>query len=204
MGDVTVVVATFGTDDWAELAQHRAIPSAERQAPTIHVHGETLAESRNRGLADVETEWVVHLDADDELTPGYIDRLAAGTADVRAPAVQYVKAGRARLPTVPRVWAHDHDCQATCLEHGNYIVIGAMARAQLLRDIGGWRGFDWSEDWDLWLRCHLAGASIETIPQAVYRAHVNPRSRNRGPDQAFKLAVHEAIYAANFPDRVAA
>lgn len=204
MSIATVVVATFGDDRWAELAQERAIPSAEGQAACIHVHGDTLAESRNAGLARVTTRHVVFLDADDELTPGYVEALAAGNADLRAPAVQYVRGGRSHPPYVPRVWGHEHDCNADCLEHGNYIVIGAMARTQLLRDVGGWRDFAWSEDWDLWLRCHLAGAEIETIPAAVYRAHVRPDSRNRAPDAAFKRAAHDAIYAANFPDRVAA
>lgn len=204
MGGVTVVVATFGSDEWAELAQERAIPSAERQAPTIHVHGDTLAESRNRGLARVKTPFVIHLDADDELTEGYVETLLTGQADIRAPSVQYVKGGRPRQPYVPNVWGHHHDCTADCLEHGNYIVIGAMARAQLLRDVGGWRDFDWSEDWDLWLRCHLAGGSFETIPAAVYRAHVRDDSRNRAPNQQAKLAAHQAIYAANYPERVAA
>ena len=84
-----------------------------------------------------------------------------------------------------------------CLTAGNWLVVGAVARTQLLRDVGGWRDFDWSEDWDLWLRCHLHGASISAAPDAVYRAHVRPDSRNRGASKQTRQQAHRAIAAAN-------
>jgi glycosyltransferase involved in cell wall biosynthesis len=194
----TVCVATYGDPSWVELAQ-RAIASAEPQAPVVHVHGDTLAGARNAALDLAETEWVVFLDADDELEPGYITTLAAGTADLRAPAVRYVRGRREREPYVPCVAAHRHDCEAACLTEGNYLVVGTYARAQLLRDVGGWGDEALYEDWSLWLRCHLAGATIETIPAAVYRAHVRLDSRNRAPSQAERDHWHRTIHAACIP-----
>lgn len=196
--DVTVVVATFGSDCWRWLAAERAIPSAVALGvPVVAVHGHDLHTARNEGLDQVRTEWVCHLDADDELELGYFEAMAAGSADLRAPSVRYVQGRRARVPYVPMVAGHRHHCTAGCLVEGNWLVVGAVARAQLLRDVGGWRPFEWSEDWDVWLRCHLAGASIEAVPAAVYRAHVRDDSRNRAPDRAAKLAAHEAIARAN-------
>lgn len=197
--DVTVTVATFGTNEWAELAWHRAVPSAVAQGvPVVHVHGATLHGARNAALQRVETKWSVALDADDELEPGYIKTLSDGWADVRAPAVRYVKGSQVGTPRMPRVAGHTHDCVAECLLAGNWLVVGSMVRAQLVRDVGGWRDFTWSEDWDLWLRCHLAGASFQPVPEAVYRAHVRHNSRNRGEQrQPAKLAAHRAIAAAN-------
>lgn len=197
--DVTVLIGTYGDPGWKRFAE-RARESVPLGVPVVHAHGASLHEARNLALACASTEWVVHLDADDELEPGYIDALLAGSADIRVPSVRYVRPDREHAPRVPRVFGHRHDCRPACLPDGNYIVVGALARADLLRRVGGWRDFAWSEDWDLWLRCHLAGASFETIPDAVYRAHVRDDSRNRAPDQAFKLAVHEQIYRANFPE----
>ena len=68
----------------------------------------------------------------------------------------------------------------------------------MVRDVGGWRDFTWSEDWDLWLRCWLAGATVEAIPDAIYRAYVRPNSRNRAPQHAERIVAHRAIYEANF------
>jgi glycosyltransferase involved in cell wall biosynthesis len=199
--DVTIVVPA--TDDvWLRLARQRAIPSAQALGvPVVEGVGPTVMDARNDGLAQVTTEWVVHLDADDELEPGYLDAMAAGTADVRAPAVRYMlpggRPGTDVGPAMPRVAGHTHACEASCLPYGNWLVVGAAVRTDLVRRVGGWRGYEWSEDWDLWLRCHLAGATIEPVPAAVYRAHVRWRSRNRAISPAKRLAVHRQIAAAN-------
>jgi GT2 family glycosyltransferase len=197
--DVTVAVATCGRPSWVDLARRRAIPSAEALGvPVVHCHADTLHDARNGADAMVDTEWVCHLDADDELEAGYFDAITAATADVRAPSVRYVHAANSNAPAaMPHVAGHTHDCVADCLTAGNWLVIGAVVRTEMVRDVGGWRDFDWSEDWDMWLRCHLAGASFEAVPAAVYRAHVRPRSRNRAAARHVRLASHNAILAAN-------
>lgn len=197
----TVVVATFGGADWRHLAHTRAIPSAQALGVTVvHAHAGTLAQARNAGLAKVETPWVVALDADDELEPGYLDAMATGTADVRAPSVRYVRGGVAQWPAMPRVPGHVHECGAECLPHGNWLVVGACVRTQLLRDAGGWEEFACYEDWALWLRCLKAGASFEQVPAAVYRAHVRPNSRNRSLSMAARNRVHRQIIDAVYPE----
>lgn len=196
--DLTVAVGTFGAPQWRQLAQARAIPSAEALGvPVVHAHEGALHDARNAALAKVATEWVVHLDADDELEPGYVEAMAQGFADVRAPAVRYINGSTAQWPAMPKVAGHRHDCQAECLPHGNWLVVGACVRAELVRQVGGWRDFPWSEDWDVWVRCWLAGATIEAIPQAVYRAHVRSDSRNRAPSRITRLQAHRAIARAN-------
>lgn len=197
--DVTIAVATFGRSSWIDLARERAIPSAERfGVPVVHVHATSLHEARNLAVDQVETEWVIHLDADDELDDGYIDAMASGSADLRAPAVRYMQ-GRIPDPLrIPKVAGHQHDCTADCLPQGNWLVIGTAVRTDLVRQVGGWRDFEWSEDWDLWLRCWRAGATVEAVPGAIYRAHVRQDSRNRGASREVRNACHRAIYEANF------
>lgn len=198
--DVTVVIGTFGNPSWIDLAQ-RAIASARGQATTvIHEHADTLHDARNRALEQVRTPWVIHLDADDELQPDYVAQMSRGTADLRVPSVSYVRGGQRHAPYVPRVAGHTHDCDAECLPAGNWIVIGACVRTQLVRDVGGWEAFDWSEDWAMWARCWKAGATIQTIPDAVYVAHVRPDSRNRAPDRAAKDRAHWEIHRAVWPE----
>lgn len=197
--EVTIAIATYGVADWARLAVDRAIPSVDSLGLRwVYVHGPSLHDARNGALAQVETEWVIHLDADDELEPGFVEAMATGSADVRAPAVRYVhRGGSAATPYVPRVAGHTHLCTADCLPLGNWLVIGSAVRADLLREVGGWRDFAWSEDWDTWLRCRHAGATFEAVPAAIYRAHVRPDSRNRSATGQARLAAHRAIAAAN-------
>jgi glycosyltransferase involved in cell wall biosynthesis len=196
--DVTVVVPTFGDQSWVELAKQRAIPSAVAlDVPVIAVHDDTLHDARNTGMRMVDTEWMCWLDADDELEPGYFDHIATGTADVRAPSVRYVEHDPWATPRMPRVSNHTHECDSTCLAEGNWLVIGAVVRTVLVRSLGGFHDFPVYEDWDLWVRCWHAGATIEAIPQAVYRAHVRRDSRNRAPNRQERLEAHRAIAAAN-------
>lgn len=192
---MTIVVATFGSDHWRALGD-RAAAGAAALAPVVRVHDETLATARNRGLDQVGSEFVIHLDADDELEPGYIEAMSAGSADLRAPAVRYVRGRRAHVPYVPKVAGHQHACTADCLDDGNWLVIGTLARTELLRSVGGWREWPCYEDWCAWRRCWKAGASIEAIPDAIYRAHVRPDSRNRAPAMSEKNRVHHEILAA--------
>ncbi len=194
--DVSVIVATFGERVWIDLAEARAIPSALKQAPTIHCHGATLASARNAGLHRIRSEFAIFLDADDELAPDYVDALSQGGADLRAPSVSYVRGGIAHPPYVPRVAGHKHDCEAACLEDGNYLVIGSAVRTEILRSVGGFREEALYEDWSAWLRCYRAGATVETIPGAIYRAYWRADSRNRAPSIEVKNHVHREIVAA--------
>lgn len=196
--DVTVAIGTYGPDWWRRLAISRAVPSANAlDVPVVHAHAATLHEARNAALAHVDTEWVIHLDADDELEPDYVEAMAGGTADVRAPSVRYVHGDRLQKPGMPQVAGHTHRCKADCLMYGNWLVVGAAVRTELVREIGGWRDWPAYEDWDLWVRVWQEGATIEAIPQAVYRAHVRPDSRNRGASREIKLEAHRGIARAN-------
>lgn len=198
--DVSVVIATFGEEQWRFLAQRRAVPSVESLGvPVILTHAATLADARNEGLAQVDTEWVCHLDADDQLEAGYFDRMAERSEDldVIAPSVRYVRHHWTGGPSfMPRVPGHDHRCEAACLVEGNWLVVGAVARAATLRSVGGWREWPMFEDWDLWLRCHLAGAAIGAAPRAVYKAWTRRGSRNRSPSAETCARVHADIVAS--------
>jgi len=197
---ISIVVATYGDRSiWDPLAE-RAVRSAVKEVPGafVHrIHGETLHGARNAGLECTKTEHIIFLDADDELEPGYVETLLRGTADVRAPAVRYVHGVRPGEPKMPKVSGHTHDCVAECLAFGNYIIIGAMVRTELLRRVGGWHDHAWSEDFCTWVRCWKAAATFESLPQAVYRAHVRANSRNRAPDRAAKLDAHREIACEN-------
>jgi glycosyltransferase involved in cell wall biosynthesis len=189
--DVSVIVGTFGPPEWVKLAHDRAIPSAEALGvPVVHRHAASLARARNDGAALARTEWLCFLDADDELTPGYFEAMAAAIADLRCPAVSYVTGRRV---ADPKLWP---ECD---LRDGNYLLIGTLVRKELFEAVGGFKTWPLYEDWCLWQRCWKAGASIEQVPDAVYRAHIRPQSRNREPSRQEKHRWHREIREANFP-----
>lgn len=194
---VTVVIATYGEAEWRRIAE-RAVDSAY-EAGALHVvqhhHAATLHEARNAGAAKVETEWLCFLDADDMLEDGYFDAMGSAPeqADIRAPLARYVhKDGREEPPRVPP--------GSLDLRNANTIVIGAVHRKTLHDAIGGFKSWGFYEDWDYWQRCWKAGASVEFVERAVYRAFVRPNSRNRRPRPHQREAMHHAIRKSNFPE----
>lgn len=196
--DLTVIVGTYGAHAWVDMALNRAIPSAKDQAPVIHRHADTLANARNDGAYLADTEWLCFLDADDELSAGYVEAMETGAADLRGPSVSYI-GNHVQAPYVPRVAGHTHDCAASCLDEGNWLLIGTLIRRDLFTEVGGFAEHPCYEDWALWLACWRRGAMVEAIPDAVYRAHVRPDSRNRSLDIHFKNRIHREILAANPP-----
>lgn len=183
--EVTVIVATYGDDQrYIDLAASRAVPSAGTQAPTLRAHGDTLAVARNWGASQADTEWLVFLDADDELAPGYIDAIGTGSADLRAPSVRYCFDGGE--PDPPVSFADRK------MSHLNPCVIGtAVRRDQFLR-VGGFFEEPVYEDWSLWLRCVKDGATLEHIDDAHYVAHHNPDGRNIQTDEV-RRSTYRAI-----------
>lgn len=199
--DCSVVISTFGDEKWKTLAAQRAIPNAKSfGVPVIYNHGESLHETRNAGLYAVTTEFVAHLDADDELAPGYFDKMAKVDSDLRPPSVNHVHEGVTFIPRVVGLkGAHQHICVADCLVDGNWLVVGTVARTELLKDVGGWKEWPTWEDWDLWSRCWIAGASITPVPAAVYMDYSTPQGRCRSLPQAEQRKIYHAIRKTNFP-----
>lgn len=198
MLDLTVICGTCGDQSWIDLANQRAIPSGHRlNVPVVHAHGENVADGRNQALAQVETEWVVCCDADDELELGFDRGAAQGSADVRGPRVRCCREGRSIAGGLfmPRCAGHRHDCSRECLPYGNWLVVGSVARTELLQKVGGWESWvDIYEDWHLWLKCYREGASFEAIPHAIYRQHLRQNSRNHvGPAYEAREEWHRRI-----------
>jgi len=192
--NVSVVIATFGDQDWSDLAWSHAYPSASDEHPyetkMIHLPDGTLAQARNRGANDATGDWLLFLDADDELAPGYLAAMKkmmrywnfARPGDLRenpmlfVPSVSYVHApeydgatGFASEPRIPQEgqWPRLNEC-----------VIGTLVPRRLFLDLGGFRELPSLEDYDLFLRCFDAGARLDYVRDAVYRAYVSADGRN--------------------------
>lgn len=200
--DVSVIVSTFGDNTWKALAEKRAIPSAEALGvPVIYTHLPNATgphEPRNAGLAKAETEFVCHLDADDELTEGFFEHMETVDGDLRPPSIHHVYQ---RITFMPKVVGHNHVCVADCLEFGNWLIVGTVARTELLKKVGGWKEWGTFEDFDLWQRCWIAGATITAVPRAIYKAYTTPQGRCRVLPVKESTAIQRAICETNLPHK---
>lgn len=200
------VIATHGDSEWISLARDRAIPSTAGQefdnVVMTHLPAGTLAQARNEGarLATYEhrADLIVFLDADDELEVGFGQAIRAAAAEhepgqplLLTPAVQYLH-GRKR--PAPKIWPR------MPIEDGNWMVIGTAIQSSTFSLVGGFREWPMYEDWCLWQRAMKAGAVPVEVPGAVYVAHARQGSRNRAPSRQARLAAHNAIRRANYPE----
>jgi hypothetical protein len=180
--NASILIATYGELDWSVLAHDRAIPSAEKQGAhevlTIHDFEGTIASVRNDLAEQATGDWLLHLDADDELAPGFLDAMtravereaSAAAPLLLTPAVQQIKKGR---PGPPFFFP---ECSFST---GNWLIIGTLVQRDLFMQVGGFGEHPHGlEDWNLWAKCVKAGARIVKVPKAVYIAHWNPRSKH--------------------------
>lgn len=200
---ISVVIGTYGSDRWRDLAWSRAYPSVPAGVETWVMHHNTLAQARNAG-ADVATnDWLCFLDADDELQAGYLDAMWQairhipwpGPLPMFTPAVQYVSGAHGRRVEGPPFFHPE-----VPIETGNWLVIGTVVPRQLFLDVGGFEEFPKYEDWALFARMQKAGAVPVKVPDAVYRAHRNPRGRNHEGGRNASLAAGDQIRRAVFPE----
>ena len=177
---VAVVIPIYGDTDFWERMAINAHRSCEDQTfmnfQLVYSKGENITECRNKALENVNTEYLIFLDADDELHPTYIEEMLKGNADIR-------------VPSVHRHYENGHldtdqtHYQPKDLMTGNYIVVSAMIRTSLFKQLGGFHDYDTLEDWDLWLRAEEAGATFEQIPNAILK--VNKRLGSRNSNKSF-------------------
>lgn len=183
--NIGVVVGTYGDKDkWGPLAQ-RAMASVEANtqlpAKAMWCHEDTLQNARNHGARQLDTDWLIFLDADDELDVRYIEAMSDGLGDIRKPRTLGVYPDGSTDDSPAMIPTRD-------LSTANHIVIGAMCRAELFWDVEGFRDWPVLEDWCLWRRMVRAGAVVGEVPDAIYRIHVNEGSRNTNQ------ALHDKVY----------
>lgn len=179
--NISVVIPTYGGQEWADLALSRALPSADGQGAydmvVVHQPEGTIASARNAGAERAAGDWLCFLDADDELGRGYIaaiQRAHQRHQDYRVlftPIWQKVEEDGRRQP--PRFLPEVN------LATGNWMVIGTVISRALFNEVGGFR--EWPhglEDFDLWSRVWRAGCQIVKVPRAVYIAHWNENSKH--------------------------
>lgn len=159
----------------------------------------TRASVRNFLSEQASGYWIITLDADDELAPGYVEAMSEMPADghsLLTPIIQYDRGEPQFRPEVN-------------LQIANWLVVGTAVPKELLLKVGGWRTFTGSgvlnqyDDWDLWIRCVQAGAKIVKVPDAVYVAHAAPGSPQKAPARTRRFWLNE-IRHANWPEEYAA
>jgi glycosyltransferase involved in cell wall biosynthesis len=136
------------------------------------------AETRNRALAAVGTEWCAFLDDDDLLLPCHLDHLLAVAEATDADVVYPWPVMEGGADPRPDRFGLPFDPDE--LRRGSYIPVTSLVRTELAHKVGGFAIPDGSiyDDWGFYLAMLDAGARFVHLPERtwVWRIHAGNTS----------------------------
>lgn len=156
-----IVVNDASPDDTHEVAMELAL----KYAPVVYVNLEEnrgLSGARNAGIAEAQGKYIVCLDADDKMSPRYLEAahrfLDDGCADVAAVDAIYFGqyAGIAPVPD---------EIVLSIQLYTNTMNYASAYRREMWKALGGYdeQMRDGYEDWEFWIRVLKAGYSIKKL-----------------------------------------
>ena len=176
-----VVVDDGSTDETSEI-----LDSYGDRIVLVRQANRGFAGARNTGIAHASGELLGWLDADDIWLPTRsqqcVDLLNAHPELAAVTTDAFILEGD--TPTERRYYGdlYRHgfptsDQQLPTIVERNFMFVGAVARAALVRDVGSFtESLRRSEDYDLWMRLLLAGERFGLIPEPLAQYRVRPDS----------------------------
>jgi len=152
-----------------------------------------LAGARNRGIRESRGRYILPLDADNRLLPGF--PAAAVRVFDADPGVGVVYGDRTELGSRnQRVTVPELDLDT--LLWANFVDACAAIRREVWEQAGGYDpGADAWEDWDLWLGAAERGWRFHRLPDPTFEYRVRPGSMlAHAQSEGIRRAVREHIY----------
>lgn len=196
--DVELIVVDDGSTDGRTRKEMDALP--ERGIRTIRQQNKGLAAARNAGIAMAKGEYILPLDADDRLRPGWIAQ-GIRIMDTQ-PQVGVVYGDAERFGTRTGRWRVG-PFDADKLLKWNYIHASALYRRTVWEQNRGYDGtmpVQGLEDWDFWLGALEHGWEFAYVPEVFFeyrQAEESMITRTQGfhsQVEAFIAAKHGLLY----------
>jgi len=163
-----------------------------------------LAEARNRGLREARGRFILPLDADNRLLPGFLESAVAVLDAEPEVGVVYGDlrelGGRSNRVTPP-----EFDLDA--LLWANFIDACAVYRREIWETAGGYDpGVPAWEDWELWISAAERGWRFRRLPEVTFEYRVRPdsmlvmaeREGVRRPVREYVYRKHHDLYQSRF------
>lgn len=173
---VTVIIPFQEGEDEGLLQEAvRSVPDGVRVL--VERNDGDLAGALNRMLAQVDTEFVFYLSADDVVDHKCLYFLVemAEDADVTYPTLVLTTPDLAPFESKKAV-----AFSGPRLLRWNFVPGCSVARTAKVREAGGWNpDLERLEDWDLWVRMYRNGCRFKAVPEAIVCYRQRETSRNK-------------------------
>jgi glycosyltransferase involved in cell wall biosynthesis len=168
------------------------------------------AAARNAGIERAAGEYVCLLDSDDLWLPDYLETMGAALDADASAGLAFTDAWRLNDVTrrvrrrsamrnyqPPERPPRERDALLLALLERNFVFTSATMRRRVLDDVGGFKKFTRSEDYELWLRIAASGSSFVNAGKvlAVYRDRPGSRMHDRAAMLRGRTEIFEHVLA---------
>lgn len=199
---VEIIIVNDGSTEMATLGVLQELEK-ESGIQVLHTSNRGLAAARNYGISHACGKYILPLDADDRLAPGYLQAAVRELED--DPQVGIVYGGVEFFGERSGLWSQP-DFSVSHLLCENMIVASAVYRRSDWELVGGYRGamcHGW-EDWDFWISLVECGCKVVRLPEVVFYYRIRKDSMTRSLTTRQKLLMflrlvrnHPRLYAMN-------
>jgi glycosyltransferase involved in cell wall biosynthesis len=174
--DWELIIVNDGSPDHTSAAANDLITMyPKKKIRLLEKKNGGLAHARNTGIATAAGAYILPLDADDALSPAFLEKTVAlfeGNSDV---AIAYTDISHfgAKEQTFQ---AAEFDFQKLCVN--NQLNYCSLYRREAWEQAGGYNAnMIWGfEDWDFWIACGEIGLKAQRIPEPLLRYRVKASS----------------------------
>jgi hypothetical protein len=144
-----VVIDDGSTDDSGGIAENLVQEYSDPRIRVIHQRNSERSATRNRGVEETSGRFIVCLDADDSLAPGYLE--AARRALLSEPDLGWVYPVVLQYGEINRYWSIWPFDPWRLLTH-NICLPSSMERREMFEETGGYvTTMNLYEDWEHWI-----------------------------------------------------
>jgi len=193
--EVELIIVNDGSTDPYTLEVLSNLDS--NQIKLLSQENQGPAAARNSGVKEAKGEFLLFLDADNLILPGYIQKASSLLkANSRLGVVYANPIFFGETDSISRFYPQPYDIKDLLL--GNYIDMCSIVRRQVFADLGGFdehRDLIGWEDWEFWLRVAQTNWEFHYLNESLFKYRIR-RESLMGQSTAMKKDVMLAYLGA--------